>query len=226
MSNEKILAKIKKCLALSKSENGNEAATALRHAQALMEKHNINQSTVELSDITSKLTSASKSQNPPRYNHILVSTIAKAFAVKPIYHPLWDETKIEFIGFDAQPEIAAYCYDVLHRQLTKDRKAYMDTLSKRYKKANKTRKADLFAESWVMGAYRKITEFALTEKQKSLIEEYLEQRHDGKLKTLKPRTHKIKKEDDSAMHKGYLAGKNADLNRGMGADQRERLTHG
>lgn len=37
----KILAKIKKCLALASSSNPNEAATALRQARALMEKHGV-----------------------------------------------------------------------------------------------------------------------------------------------------------------------------------------
>ncbi|PCI62013.1 MAG: hypothetical protein COB35_04855 [Gammaproteobacteria bacterium] len=36
MSNEKYIEKIKKCLALAKSGNANEAAAAMRQAQALM----------------------------------------------------------------------------------------------------------------------------------------------------------------------------------------------
>lgn len=224
MSQEKILEKIKKCLALSKSANGNEAAIALRQAQALMEKYNINQSAIELSDITSKTAKTWKSQNPAKYTHVLAVTIAHAFTVKPIYHSYSERTTVEFIGFDAQPEIAAYCYDVLYRQLVKDRKAFMSTLSKRYKKVNKTRKADLFAEHWAVGVYMKITNFALNEKQEQLIDQYLEQRG-SKLTTSEVRQHKAKREDDDAMHKGYIAGKNANLNHGMGVDQREKLEY-
>lgn len=218
MNNDKILDKIKKCLAMAQSSNGNEAATALRQAQILMEKHGINQSDVELSDVSSKFASAGRSQKPPRYHHGLVSTIANAFAVKPIYHTGFNDTQIEFIGFDAQPEIASYCYEVLYRQLIRDRKAYMETL-KRYKRANKIRKADLFAESWVSAVYTKVMKFAMTEQQEELVDQYIKLQH-GKTETLESRKHKVKREDYSARLEGRLAGHNANLHQGMGADKR------
>ena len=40
---DRILDKIKKCLKLSASSNANEAATALRQAQAMMAEYNITQ---------------------------------------------------------------------------------------------------------------------------------------------------------------------------------------
>ncbi|WP_046018252.1 DUF2786 domain-containing protein [Marinomonas sp. S3726] len=221
MSNDRILDKIKKCLALAKSSNGNEAATALRQAQILMEKHGVNQSTIDLSDVNSQTSGAGKSQNPPRYHQHLVSTIAEAFAVKPIYHPSYKGTDIEFIGFDSQPEVATYCYEVLYRQLIKDRKNYMGTLS-RYKRANKVRKADLFAEAWVLGVYAKVMKFALTEKQEELVDLYIKQQH-GKTEKMKSREHKVKKEDHSARLEGRLAGHNANLHSGMGEDKRTAL---
>lgn len=42
MNKEKVLDKIKKCLALSQSANEHEAAQALKQAQALMEKYEVN----------------------------------------------------------------------------------------------------------------------------------------------------------------------------------------
>ncbi|MFC0020178.1 DUF2786 domain-containing protein [Neisseria gonorrhoeae] len=41
MDKEKVLDKIKKCLALGRSANEHEAAQALRQAQALMEKYKV-----------------------------------------------------------------------------------------------------------------------------------------------------------------------------------------
>ena len=41
MDKEKALDKIKKCLALSRSANEHEAAQALKHAQALMDKYGV-----------------------------------------------------------------------------------------------------------------------------------------------------------------------------------------
>lgn len=51
MDKEKVLDKIKKCLALGKSANEHEAAQALKQAQALMPKYEISDADVALSDI-------------------------------------------------------------------------------------------------------------------------------------------------------------------------------
>jgi hypothetical protein len=51
MHNESIIKKIRKCLALSKSANVHEAATALRQARKLMECHAIDAAEIELADI-------------------------------------------------------------------------------------------------------------------------------------------------------------------------------
>ena len=48
MNKKDVIEKIKKCLALSKSANQHEAATALRQAQSLMEKYNIDADDSEL----------------------------------------------------------------------------------------------------------------------------------------------------------------------------------
>ena len=47
----KILSKIKKCLALSTSDNPNEAATALRQAHALMAAHGVSTEQITMADI-------------------------------------------------------------------------------------------------------------------------------------------------------------------------------
>ncbi len=52
MDKERILEKIKKCLALSKSANEHEAAQALKQAQALMREYGITDIEVELSAVT------------------------------------------------------------------------------------------------------------------------------------------------------------------------------
>lgn len=52
MNKEKILDKIKKCLALSKSANEHEAAQALKQAQALMEKYEVNVVDIALSEVS------------------------------------------------------------------------------------------------------------------------------------------------------------------------------
>ena len=48
---ERVIRKIKRCLALSKSSNENEAATAMRQAQALMREYRLTEMEVHLSDV-------------------------------------------------------------------------------------------------------------------------------------------------------------------------------
>lgn len=48
---ERVIRKIKRCLALSQSASENEAATAMRQAQALMRAHQLTETDVHLSDV-------------------------------------------------------------------------------------------------------------------------------------------------------------------------------
>ena len=52
MDKEKVLDKIKKCLALGQSANEHEAAQALKQAQALMEKYEVNAVDIALSRVS------------------------------------------------------------------------------------------------------------------------------------------------------------------------------
>lgn len=227
MSTEKILGKIKKCLRLSKSSNSNEAVTALRQAQALMEKYNINQEQVDLSSVKSAVISAGKAQKPPRFHQALVQTIKDAFGVEAIYQygGLFNHgMNIKFIGIDAKPEIAEFAYIVLYRQLKKDRAEYMKTL-KRYKRANKTRKADLFAEAWVMAIWNKVVKFTQPEEHTALIKQYMAGKHKD-LETMKSKKHKVKSNDDDAFSAGHQAGSAARLNHPMNGTEQKRLSGG
>ena len=85
---EKILEKLKKLLALSKSDNPHEAALALQRAQKLMLAYNITQADLALSDIDESISDywAAGSVNPPRYMLGLLDIIQVAFGVKSIIH--------------------------------------------------------------------------------------------------------------------------------------------
>lgn len=226
MKNEKILDKIKKCLALSKSSNSNEAATALRQAQALMKKYGIKQDQVDLSDVNSAYAAVGKVQNPARYHQMLVGLICDAFGVEAIYKVerlFSTKTTIEFIGIDAQPIIASYTYEVLYRQLKRDRTDFMKNLN-RFKRANKTRKADLFAEGWVQSVWSKVTSFAQPEEHKDLIKRYKETNHKN-LGKAKDRKHKVTANDDGALSAGYESGSKANLHHGMDGEAVKRLSN-
>jgi len=225
MSTEKILEKIKKCLRLAMSDNSNEAATALRQAQKLMEKYNINQDDVDLSNVKAAYSTVGKTQKPPRWQNQLIGVICDAFCVEAIYQfSYFEGMTVKFIGIKAKPEIASFAFVVLYRRLKKDRAVYMKSL-KRYKRANKTRKADLFAESWVYAVHSKVSKLAQPKEHTELIDRYKEGKHKD-LKDIKSRKHKIKGNDDDAFAAGHLAGKQAHLNHPMKNTEKKQLTGG
>lgn len=227
-TNSKILEKIKKCLALSKSSNANEAAAALRQAQKLMQQHNINSDDVELSSIKESQCAAGNAQVLPRWHSFLASTIEKAFGVKAIYSrgiAGWIKSRMHFIGVDSQPEIAGYAYEVLLRQVKKERAEHVKKQT-RCKAATKTRRGDLFAESWVYAVHSAVVEFAQPDSTKALIQKHIDLKNPN-LTRAKIRSHSdktIKDADFRSADAGYEAGKKVQLNRAMNGKQQERLS--
>lgn len=226
MKHDKVIDKIKKCLALAQSSNANEAAAAMRQAQALMKKYNINQDVVDLADVNTALGKANNVKKPVRYSGMLVNLIQRAFGVDAVYSTITmmgrTSASIEFIGISSQPEIAAYAYDVLRRQLNRDRQAYLKTL-KRYKPANKTRKADAFAEGWVFSVSEKVQAFTRPDQHTRLIEKYKAKTYGGKLESGETRSNRYRRQDDAAWMKGAVAGKKASLHHAAKADQRTAI---
>ncbi|PIQ39489.1 MAG: hypothetical protein COW58_11430 [Thalassolituus sp. CG17_big_fil_post_rev_8_21_14_2_50_53_8] len=221
----KILEKIRKCLALAKSSNPHEAAAALRQAQKLMAAHKLSEQDIDLLSVKSARANAGRAQKPPKWQHMLVGVICEAFSVEAIFRSgfFQKETEVEFIGIEEAPEVASYAYDVLRRQLTRDRAEHVRK-QKRCKPATKSRRGDLFAEQWVVAVYSVIADFIspVSEKHKTLIAEYKNKNH-AELKALKPKEHSAKGNDLQSQNEGYRKGKEAQLNRGMTGTKRELL---
>lgn len=223
---DKILNKIKKCLALAKSSNPNEAAAALRQAQKLMQQHGITDQDVELSDVQELKFKAGAAENPPQWLTMLISTVSTAFGVRPIFSSGlsgWSSSHVVFIGVGSQPEIAGYAYEVLFRQVKRDRSDHVKKQNNRCKPSTKTRRGDLFAEAWVHGVRQTVTAFAMPERHEELIGKYMQVKHKN-LSTLKPRSAEAKRNDYQSQNEGYQAGKAASLNRGMNETARPRLS--
>src|SRR3546814_513266 len=85
---ERIIAKIKKCLALSASPEPAEAAAAMRQAQKLMEKYNIDMATVERPEIfEARVHSKMSVSTPKRWEVALVAGICRAFGCRFYFMP-------------------------------------------------------------------------------------------------------------------------------------------
>lgn len=225
--NEKILRKIKKLLALSKSPNPHEAASALAMAQKLMAENQINQSQVECSQAHTKQKTAIKSA---RYVHMLIAIVKKAFGVDVYlsnrYPGCWCENKmhIVFFGTEERPEVASYCFDVLYRRLQAARKAFLGTQSKHLKRSTLIARGDKFCEGWVVGVYQNIKDFAMTPEEKQKMEHYKASALEAdKWSEAKVRSSDGAKDYGASQSAGYRQGQQVRLNHGVSGKETVKL---
>lgn len=219
MDKKTAIQKIKKCLALSKSANENEAAAALRQAQALMQKFGVEDDDILMSEVSESRVKAGAKVKPVQWESWLSSTVAKAFGCEKIFLEGYEAGYWQFIGCGPAPEIATYAYTVLLRQLRKARSEYQKVHCKRLVPASKTRRADLFCEAWVLAVANQITKFAGAERNEDALATYMAKEHPD-LETFTPRDRQagknLRQGDENARNAGWKSGKNAQLNHGVG----------
>lgn len=219
---KRYIEKIKKLLNLArKTTFSHEAAAAISQAKKIMKKHNISSDEVAYTDINeaSSRGTPSSAERPPEYVVHLAFIIAEAFGVRwYMDRHTFPRSKnfIIYYGPAERPEIAAYAFDVLARQLHKGRREYISGLHRNLKAANKTKRADIWCAAWVSGAYDLITAFAVTESEQTLMEAY----RDKKFSTDGLRTGEARKPGkvsgaDNAADNGWRAGRQARLNQAV-----------
>lgn len=231
-SKEWALSKIKKCLALFAKGSGNEATTALRQAQALMHEYGISNEDVQLSDINEAYVDIGLGfKKPPQWRSNLAGVSARIFDCRILlsyYHHINSKGLVEkvkrvrFIGIETNAELAAYTYEVLARQLTRDRKRYLKSLHASCSLATRRRRADLFADNWVQAVIDLIIEFAQQESSLNLIDAYISQKYQETIPVVYAQKSNNKR-DDSARRAGIKAGRNAQLHHAMRQHQEEQL---
>lgn len=238
---ERILTKIQKCLNLSKSSNPNEAAQALKQAQALMRKHNIDAGVVDdCKEIAAgEKLQATHTEKTPKHIAYLINAIEKTFCVKGLltssarYWGRWLYcTKIEFYGNKSDVIIAEYAFNFLLRLLKKHRADYYAKLkqTKDIKPSKLTAMADNYAYGWVRGVYDALVELRpygdeAHVSQMSKIDRYITEVY-GELKSNETKNPNFNLQDVAAMRSGYADGKEVEINRGVAApDQQNMLAY-
>lgn len=225
------LKKIKKCLALAGSSNEHEAAAAMRQAHALMKRHGLSESSVQLSEIGEKGVKAAGKSKLHAWEAHLATAICEAFGLKSAFrHGQWHSSasqgrgKILFFGPDARIEVAAYCYESLVRQL---RKALADARKQFGPVMKDPRRSLLFTEGWVVAAGSKVNMLASAFEDGPLIDEYVGSRvnrmGEAKTKAAATKTKMTEVERDIASL-GVMRGEQAQLNPAMnGREEAQRL---
>lgn len=123
---------------------------------------------------------------------------------------------VTFYGPNERPQVAAYSFDVLSRQMMKARAEYRATLRKSIKASTKIARADTFCENWVYGAYCLINDIAVSEAEETLIAAYHNKlQQEMGLQSGELREAKSCRGADDAASAGYHAGKAAQLNHGV-----------
>jgi len=230
--NEKILEKIKKCLRLAKSSNENEAAAAMRQAQKLMRLHGIEHGYVVAAEgVEAHNVSAGSNKKPSAHVGMLAHMVCRAFGVDVIWSTTQlfgqRESRLEFYGMDSAPEVAGYAFEVLFRQLKRDRTRYMATLNKRLKRTTKTRRGDLYAQAWVQAVEKQITAYERSEEEKAAAQVYRKQRWPEAGETAcRDNTKGTRRHDYDAARQGYRDGEKVDFHRGVNGSRQAALEHG
>ena len=228
----RVLAKIKKCLALSGSSNPNEAATALRQAHALMDKHGVSTHEVTMADIGEFVTDSRTMarDKPARWETSLASIVGKAFGCQIIVSRNLRQKgfghantgKYVFIGLKQQAEVASYTATVLIRKCKSARQKWLADnlagLGRGYVggKAKMSRMGDMFAEGWVAEIGKLVAEFANPPEVDTAIKLLIEQRTNGEhAETRSVATQKIGAQERVAAMAGMRAAQGESLHRPM-----------
>ncbi|QTP14193.1 DUF7168 domain-containing protein [Serratia symbiotica] len=216
-NNDKLLAKIKKLLNLArKNTNSHEASLALERAQKMMREHRVTETDVALTEISeaSSEGAPSNANKTPRYMSMLIEIIRQAFGVQSYLAWRISKRTVVFYGPDERPQVAAYAFDVLTRQMMSARREFSAGQRRSVKRTTKTGRADAFCEAWVHGAYQVIDAFAVTPAEKGLMEAYYK-KISRNFVTVAHRPAKKVRGDEDARGAGYVAGTNARLSHGV-----------
>jgi len=187
-NNQKIIDKICKCLRLSESGNPNEAALALRQAQAMMQKYGITDAQVLAAEIEEGVIEAGERYNPPFWALALANLVAEAFQCRNLISRRYGRRpEFKFIGLGYKVEVATYSYAVLHRNLQRAIDDFLlsvkpkDLLHKKEsaesQEIEEQRRVEVFAQAWLFRVGRTITEFIGENADKESIDEYIEEKY-------------------------------------------------
>ncbi|MCF5051815.1 DUF2786 domain-containing protein [Pseudomonas syringae] len=244
---ERAIRKIKHCLALAQSANENEAATALRQAQALMREYRLTEMDVKLSDVGEVESALFRTKRRPAWDQQLSIAVAEAFSCTTLRRRTWSSAKAQviecatFVGVSPAQNIALYAYEALHTKLTQARKAYCSEVRSGVHRSQYSAETagDHFALAWVWEVQSKLKALvpqrdddspehpatgqdlvAIQAKDKALISEYLATQNIGE-----SRKGKSVELDLNAQIAGMLAGRNVELHAGLarGGDNRLAL---
>lgn len=225
---ERVIRKIKSCLALSGSSNQNEANTALRQAQTMMARYRLTDADVAASAVDSAGRSA-KCKDVPRWHRDLATVAAKSMGcivMRTVYKNLPIPSQFTFVGVAPACELAAYAYDSLLSQIKRDRADFLRTSSASDRNTTR-RHADDFCAAWVSQVHKQVMSFAaandlgqdnsralvvLAERDKAAIDAWMKAKHGDVPEARQPKPRSV---HAASFFRGIDAGKHAKLHQAV-----------
>lgn len=221
---EQILDKIKKCLALSASSEPHEAAAALRQAQALMAKYNVDEAILNRHEVgETKIQSKFSVSQPKVYEHKLIKTVCRAFGCAEMWEKSHSNRANPYgrwiiIGMKSQVQVAEYTISVLLRQMVKGRARFVSSISPGHSREYISTEANGWCMGWVITISKTVHEFANPEGVQNEIDRLFESRAGGKVKNMSGRNQGFR----GAMA-GQEDGKKVSLHRPMNETKHKML---
>jgi hypothetical protein len=231
-----VIEKVKKLLALGRSNEPHESALALQRARSLMDKHGITSTDLEVADIQPRNGAAGRYKTPPEYITELADVCADLFECGVYYMTESQpsnfyrpknvyQTRPVFIGAEPQNEICGYTYDVLVRQLIRARRSFR---SKEWHPSLITRDRDSYARGWVEAIRSKVADMVPPKPKPTIadetglvaltaVEAYIKREVKG---SFDARSCDLNRD---ALHTGYVDGLNVDVRKGMGTTDGKAL---
>lgn len=213
MDQDRILDKIKKCLALSQSSEPHEAAAAMRQAQKLMELHGISSADLTRAEFSeSELRSAVSVSRVKDWELRLLNTVARAFGCRLMWRKSSSYAanvygRYIIFGLKTQVELAHYTAAVMQRKLVKAR-AQFAAAHKYHERSETTRQADSFCHGWVEAVGKTVHDFAMPDDLRKELDTEYSNRCKGK-----PAKQRRVGQLGAGYHAGVDAGKGESLHR-------------
>jgi hypothetical protein len=225
---ERVIDKIKKCLALSESDNPNEAASALRQAQAMMRKYGVDETAIAGSEVDQAdvETRSANTAKPPAWEMMLILLVGDAFGCRAIVVTearrqgvrRRSKAGYRYVGIAANAVTAAYCATVLLRQLVAGRAQHVRALRAEAKQerwrltsVEERSAGDAYCVGWLREVEKQVSRFANPAPIEAAIARYHEDLTKGRM--AKPKALKVGSWDRDSISAGAEAGKTVTLNR-------------
>ena len=185
-----------------------------------MQEYDLTEAEVLASEIERGETATTAAQKPPAWYAVLANMVGEAFGTKPLLGSVlttqyYIRGKLCFVGTGPRVEVSVYAFDTLRRQLLRARNEHMRTKLRRVKvRVNKTRRADLFCEGWVLAVRKHVSRLSVPSEELSARQAYMDALG---TKQVQGRAADARRDYEAAdRHAGYQAGADVRLNHGVG----------